>query len=135
MKEIISMIDIDMLKDLSVVKSFPAKQIIIKEGATEPYSMYIVLSGQVEVWKNFNSAQRMSLETFEAGGIFGEMSLFWGEPRSATVIAVTDVTLLELSENSVEDIMKANPKLPYGLLMLLCQRIQKLNNKLQSLTT
>jgi CRP-like cAMP-binding protein len=33
------------------------------------------------------------------GGYFGEMSLLTGEPRSATVLAVGDVSVIELNED------------------------------------
>ena len=131
MKEIISTIDLSVLKNRSDVKVFPTKRIIIKEGSTEPSSMYIILSGKVDVWASFNSAQRAHLATLEPGAFFGEMSLFLNEPRSATVIAASDVTLLELTPDNAMDILKKNPELPYALLGMLCKRIQQLNKRVK----
>ena len=133
-KEVISMIDLDILKDRAIIKAFAAKHIILREGATEPYSMFIVLSGKAEVWRNFTNAQRTQLATLEPGEFFGEMSLFLKEPRSATVIAATDVTLLELTPLNAMAVIKQNPELPYGLLALLCRRIQSLNKKVNDLS-
>jgi len=133
-KEIISMVDLDMLKNRAIVKVFPAKYIILKEGSTEPYSMYIVLSGKAEVWTNFNNAQRSQMATLEPGSFFGEMSLFLREPRSATVIASTDVTLLELTPENAMEVLKQNPELPYGLIALLCRRVQELNTRVSELS-
>ena len=39
------------------------------------------------------------LETLEADGIFGEMALIDDSPRSATAVALTDVTLAPIKEN------------------------------------
>ncbi len=41
-----------------------------------------------------------------AGDFFGEISLFDGKPRSATVVAVADVVLLKLTSSDFETLLK-----------------------------
>jgi CRP/FNR family transcriptional regulator/CRP/FNR family cyclic AMP-dependent transcriptional regulator len=41
-----------------------------------------------------------------AGDFFGEISLFDGKPRSATVVAVDDVVLLKLKSSDFETLLK-----------------------------
>jgi len=65
---------------------------IVRQGAPG-HSMFIVCSGRVEVVVEPNSTR---VATIESGGYFGEMSLLTGEPRSATVRALGDATVLEL---------------------------------------
>lgn len=59
--------------------------------------MFIILEGRVSIYKtDQTSANLIRLATFEAGGHFGEFSLFDQAPRSATVAAETACRLFEL---------------------------------------
>jgi len=46
-----------------------------------------------------------------AGGFFGEMSMLTGDPRTATVRAVDDATVLEISASQFRGLAMANPTL------------------------
>jgi len=65
---------------------------IVRQG-DEGQSMFIVLSGTVSV---VLQPSREEVARIERGGYFGEMSLLTGEPRSATVLAVGDVVVVEI---------------------------------------
>jgi CRP-like cAMP-binding protein len=56
--------------------------------------MFVVVSGAVRV---VLEPAREEVARIDAGGYFGEMSLLTGEPRSATVLADGDTTVIELS--------------------------------------
>jgi small-conductance mechanosensitive channel len=65
---------------------------IVRQG--EPgQSMFIVCSGAVRV---VLEPQRHEVARIERGGYFGEMSLLTGEPRSATVLAAGDASVVEI---------------------------------------
>ena len=66
---------------------------IVRQG--EPgQSMFVVMSGEVSV---VLEPGREEVARIGAGGYFGEMSLLTGEPRTATVLALGDVTVIELN--------------------------------------
>lgn len=73
-------------------RSFKDGAIIFKQGdrATE---LYVIQDGSVKI----QLGNRL-LKTLYPDDIFGEMALIEDEPRSATAIAATDVTLVALSE-------------------------------------
>ena len=65
---------------------------VVRQG--EPgTSMFVVASGHVDV---VLEPERQVVAGIDAGGYFGEMSLLSGAPRTATVLAVGDTTVLEL---------------------------------------
>jgi len=105
---------------------------IIKEGDNTHYNMYIILSGGLRVVKNYGEAGQTVLSTLGVGDAFGEMSLFLKKPRSASVVAFKDSVLLEITEDRVLEIISSNPKLLYGLIKTLCERIEHLNGKIAS---
>ena len=50
------------------------------------------------------------MATIGPGGYFGEMSLLTGDPRTATVSAVGDCVLLEITANDFRNIALADPE-------------------------
>ena len=73
-------------------RMFGDGEVIVRQG--DPgQTMYIVASGRVAVVLEPN---RQVVATIEKGGYFGEMSLLTGDPRSATVLAQGDTSVLEL---------------------------------------
>ncbi|MFO7695252.1 MAG: mechanosensitive ion channel family protein [Vicinamibacterales bacterium] len=78
---------------------------IVRQGEAGS-SMFVVASGRVRV---VESSGR-ELATFEAGGYFGEMSMLTGQPRSATVEAVEQCQIVELSAASLREVALANPE-------------------------
>jgi small-conductance mechanosensitive channel/CRP-like cAMP-binding protein len=65
---------------------------IVRQGE-QGQSMFVVLEGSVSVALE---PERNQIARIEGGGYFGEMSLLTGEPRSATVLAVGDVVVVEI---------------------------------------
>src|SRR5690348_15671992 len=57
-------------------------------------AMYIVRSGEVEIYVKNNQGEKIVLETSKSGDIFGEVSLLDGGARTATVVALNEVSLL-----------------------------------------
>ena len=122
------MIDLTTLKDLSTTTQLPKNTIVIKEGDERPYSMYIVLRGNVRVVKNYGKFDQAMVATLGPGDFFGEMSLFLSKPRTASVITVDDPTiLLEINYENIYEIIEQSPLLLLGILKALCSRIDELN--------
>ncbi|CAD7705322.1 unnamed protein product [Ostreobium quekettii] len=72
----------------------PAGEILIKEGDTGlgASELYVVKSGKFEVRENRQGVS-MRVNLKERGDCFGELSLMYNCPRSATVAATTDATV------------------------------------------
>jgi CRP-like cAMP-binding protein len=75
----------------SVEVTYPQDAVVVREGDPGD-SLCIIVSGAVEVRKKDHAVARL-----QPGDFFGEISLIDGEPRSATVVAVEDLTLLTIS--------------------------------------
>jgi small-conductance mechanosensitive channel len=79
---------------------------IVRQG--EPgQSMFIVAQGTVSV---VLEPDRREVARIEKGGYFGEMSLLTGEPRSATVLAVGDVTVIEINADLFRRLAAIHPQ-------------------------
>jgi CRP-like cAMP-binding protein len=60
--------------------------------------------------------------TIPAGGYFGEMSLLTGQPRTATVSAITDCLLLEISAGEFRRIALAHPAVLDAITAAVAER-------------
>ena len=86
---------------------FAGGESIVKQDAAGD-SMFVVLKGRVRVVLE-PSGQEVAM--IPAGGFFGEMSMLTGDPRTATVRAVDDATVLEVSAAQFRALAVANPTL------------------------
>lgn len=84
---------------------FAEGEAIVREGEAGG-SMFIVRRGRVAVTVG---ADRREVAVTEAGGYFGEMSLLTGDPRTATVIARGDCTVLEITADAFRAYVQSRP--------------------------
>jgi CRP-like cAMP-binding protein len=85
---------------------FADGEVIVREG--EPgASMFVVTRGRVTI---AIGAERREVAVTETGGYFGEMSLLTGEPRTATVIARGDCTVLEIPADAFRTYVLGRPE-------------------------
>jgi CRP/FNR family cyclic AMP-dependent transcriptional regulator len=85
-------------------------------------TMYLVEHGRVAVTAPDLDGDHVLLDTLGPGGIFGELSLLDGGPRSATVRAVTDCTLLALHRDAFHTFLRQRPDVAIDVLQMLGAR-------------
>jgi CRP-like cAMP-binding protein len=83
---------------------------------------YVVVRGQVEI----RSGDRR-LEILSRNGIFGEMALIDDSPRSATVVALTDVTVAAMKEKQFLFLVKHTPFFALKVMRVLAVRLRRQN--------
>jgi small-conductance mechanosensitive channel/CRP-like cAMP-binding protein len=96
-------------------------------------SFFVIDSGEVEISKVLNGKRRPLARLME-GQFFGEMALLTGEPRSATVAAVTDVDVFTLDKTGFHDILVANPAIAVDISTILSERQEALTQAADDVT-
>lgn len=71
-------------------------------------SMFVVSEGLVSV-RIPAADDEVDVARLAPGDFFGEMSLLTGEPRSATVVAVTEATIYEIRKDDMAALLDRNP--------------------------
>jgi len=84
---------------------FAGGETIVHEGQGGG-SMFLVLAGRVAI-TTAGSTQPVAVTS--AGGYFGEISLLTGEPRTATVVAMGDCTVLEIGAGAFRAYVQRQP--------------------------
>jgi len=99
--------------------------------------MYIVQSGEVGIYADYDSPEQKQLATLCQGDFFGEMALLEDDNRSATAVALGDSQLIGIFHPDLFDLFQRKPELGIKVLAtlanMLAQRLRKTNLELQQL--
>ena len=108
---------------------YSAGQAIVKQG-TPADGMYVIQSGAVEVALEHDGLRVESVAILGPNEFFGEMSLFTGQQRSATVLALVDAVVLKLSNESWEELLSRYPSISFHVCKILSQRLAETDRQL-----
>lgn len=103
-----------------VFAPFAAGETITRQGAVAHF-LYIMQKGTAEVRVSVDTEQKL-VATLAAPSFFGEMGLMTGEPRLASVIALTDVVCYRLDKQAFDSIIRARPEIAAEVSKVLAGR-------------
>ena len=115
--------------DLDVVR-FPAGRVLFNYGDPGD-SLYVIRSGEVEVFFKDDTGSRIVLDTAKAGDVFGELSLLDGGPRTASVVATQDLEALRVDRANLDHFLKRHPEATLDLLTAMGRRLRATSEKLR----
>lgn len=95
---------------------------VITRQGTAAHWLYLVVSGEADVFFVHDDGSRTPVNTLRAGDYFGEMALMTGAQRRATVVARTDMECYRLDKTSFEDLVQARPAIAELIAHLLADR-------------
>ena len=111
---------------LTEKKFQPGQSVFKKDDAGS--SMYIVLSGSVQIFLPADGeVQRVALKDLRTGEYFGELSLFDDKPRSASVEAIVETTLLELTREELAEHIGRSKTAAIAILSEMAERLRETN--------
>jgi CRP/FNR family transcriptional regulator/CRP/FNR family cyclic AMP-dependent transcriptional regulator len=87
-------------------------------------TMYIIVDGTVKVSVPSEVGDEMILSILCRGDFFGELSLFDGKPRSATVTPVGPAEVLIIYRDDFIEFLYKHPKIAVSVITTLSQRIR-----------
>jgi CRP-like cAMP-binding protein len=90
-------------------------------------AMFVIVEGTVSVDFVDENGRRQSVATLGPREVVGEMSLFTGDRRTATVSAVANVDALEITKTSLERVFSKSPELVDKIALVLARRQAELN--------
>jgi uncharacterized membrane protein len=87
-------------------------------------ALYVVRSGVVELFTKNDTGERIVLETTQAGGFFGEISLLDGGPRTASAQVIEDLEALVVHRADLEEFLRLRPAAAMDLLTATGKRLR-----------
>src|SRR5262245_34864136 len=113
--------------ELSKIVELPAGTLVTQIGQPGD-SFFVIIDGVVEVTTPAGTGSEL-----RPGDFFGEMSLLDGEPRSATIVATTDIRLLVVERLHFWRLMDETPDLIRRMLTILSRRVRRLEQTLNAI--
>jgi signal transduction histidine kinase len=106
------------------VNAYPPGVILCHEGAQESV-FYIILSGQVQVTKRFDSAGERMLKRLGPGGFFGEMAIIHNAPRAANVTTTEPTTVLEIHKELFTGLLESSKSVSLAIVREVSRRLRE----------
>ena len=110
----------------STVLILKRNEVIFSEG-DKSECMYDIRMGRVGIYANYGTKEEKLLTELTKDQFFGEMGIIEGYPRSATAVALGDMTELSvIAKNDFEDYCKRNPEKTVLIMKNMSARIRDL---------
>jgi len=116
--------------NLSLFQNEPAKK-IVPAGSTLFTSgdpgvyLFVLLKGEAKIL-----VDNVLVETAKSGSIIGEMALIDAQPRSATVVCVSDCIFAQIDRPRFEFLVRQNPAFSLEVMKIMSERLRSTNKLL-----
>ena len=125
--------ELGVLEKLVFVNRVPAGEPGCREGDRSDFVCFVV-RGCLDIVKNSEAGGEVVIAHLRPGDSMGEMALVDHEPRSATVRAAEDATLIVLTRKGVEQLRKRSPHavslIMENIARLLCLHLRRTSSQL-----
>jgi CRP/FNR family transcriptional regulator len=121
--------DVEELAQVAVPRSWLAGEAIFREGDPGD-TCYVIRSGGVRVTRRHSDGRQITLAELREGDIFGELAMFGGETRSATVEALEPTAGVAILAGDLRRTLLAHPSIAVAMLEGLADRIRAANERL-----
>jgi CRP/FNR family transcriptional regulator len=121
--------ELEEVARVAVPRSYVAGSVILREGDPGD-TCYILRSGTARVVRQHPDGRAITLTNLGPGEIFGELAMFDGEVRSATVEAVDDVRAVAILAGDLKHLLSGHPEIAVKLLGALAERLRETNARI-----
>jgi CRP/FNR family cyclic AMP-dependent transcriptional regulator len=114
--------------DRGVPARFAPGEVLMHHGATST-TCFAIESGDVLATATSTQGAELVLSRRSSGELVGELAALEGAPRSATVIAKTEVSAFKLRSEQLHDLLVEHPEWAVALLRHLAGRLRMLSER------
>lgn len=124
---------LDKVAEIAVEKTYSRGESIFFEG-DEGVGFYMVMAGQVKIFKTSIEGKEQILHVFGPGEPFGEVPVFHGQPFPANALALTKTRLLFFPRRQFVELVTGNPSMALNMLAMLSMRLRRFAAQIESLS-
>ena len=123
---------IGSLARLCQTRRLPAGQTLFVKGDPGD-ALYGVRRGQIRIETGTTAGERLTIEVFGAGDLFGEIAVLDGRPRTADAVAQEDAELFVLPRADFLKTLESDGRLAIRIIELLCARLRSTNERTEEM--
>jgi len=121
--------ELEQLAQVAVPRTYEPGEAVFREGDSGD-TCYIVREGSVRVTRRHSDGRVITLAELRPGAIFGELAMFGGETRSASVEALERTRALAILSGDIRRIMIQHPEIAVAMLENLADRLRGANERI-----
>jgi CRP/FNR family transcriptional regulator, cyclic AMP receptor protein len=121
--------DLDRLAQVAVPRSYDGGEVVFREGDSGD-TCFVIRSGCVRVTRRHSDGRQITLAELGDGKIFGELAMFGGETRSATVEALEPTRALAILSGDLRRLLRDHPDIAIKMLAGLADRLRAANERI-----
>src|SRR3954451_23643296 len=121
--------ELDQLAQVAVPRTYHGGEAVFREGDSGD-TCYVVRQGSVRITRRHSDGRVITLAELREGAIFGELAMFGGETRSASVEALERTRALAILSADLRRIMLRHPEIAVKMLEGLADRLRGANERI-----
>jgi CRP/FNR family transcriptional regulator, cyclic AMP receptor protein len=125
----LSAAELDQLAAVAVPRSYQGGEVVFREGDPGD-TCHVVRSGSFKATKAHGDGRTIALTELRPGDMFGELALFSGELRSATIEAVEASSTVALLAEDIRRLLIDQPDIAVKMLASLAHRVRNANERI-----
>jgi len=124
--------DLEKLASIAQVKNYPKGSVIFQKDEVGNF-FFLIGSGKVKIILETEEGKEGILSILYPTEFFGEMSLLDEEPRSASVVALEDTSVIVIRRDDFLSLLYKRPEIALKILKTLSLRLRKTNKQIETL--
>ncbi len=121
--------ELEQLAAVAVPRSYEGGEVVFREGDSGD-TCHVVRSGSLKATKTHGDGRTIALTELHPGDMFGELALFSGERRSATIEALEPATTVALLADDIRRLLTLQPTIAIKMLAALANRVRGANERI-----
>lgn len=117
------------IAQVAVPRTFERGEVIFREGDPGD-TCYVIRTGTVSIRRDHPDGRTLALAELRPGSIFGELSMFGAETRSATAEVLEPTTLVAILRRDMQRVVRSSPDIAFKMLASLADRVRHANERL-----
>ena len=114
---------------ISDVVRFAGEEVMVSEG-TDADAFYVIIEGDAVIRLSSPAGEDVDVGKIPTGASFGEVGLLLGQKRTASVVALNNLTALKFSQKAFDTMFQKIPRFGVGLSRGLAHRLDEISGQI-----